>query len=116
MTTLTPYFPEAQPGLPRPRATAAVRWMRDSATIIGFIIGIGLYGSVYVVPLFLGRVRGYSALEIGVTMMVTASRPLGRSRLSPRPVEHSRVAMGSTCPLRRKSTRCSLKANPAGRR
>lgn len=28
--------PEAQPGLPRPRATAAVRWMRDSATIVGF--------------------------------------------------------------------------------
>lgn len=28
--------PEAQPRLPRPRATAAVRWMRDSATIVGF--------------------------------------------------------------------------------
>lgn len=39
--------------------------------IYSFIIGIGLYGSVYVVPLYLGRVRGYSALEIGTTMMVT---------------------------------------------
>ncbi|HTH15482.1 MAG TPA: DHA2 family efflux MFS transporter permease subunit, partial [Magnetospirillum sp.] len=36
-----------------------------------FIIGIGLYGSVYVIPLYLGRVRGYSSLEIGLTMMVT---------------------------------------------
>ncbi len=39
--------------------------------IFSFILGIGLYGSVYVVPLFLGRVRGYSSLEIGLTMMVT---------------------------------------------
>lgn len=36
-----------------------------------FIIGIGLYGSVYVIPLYLGRVRGYSSLDIGLTMMVT---------------------------------------------
>ncbi|RAU21692.1 MFS transporter [Paramagnetospirillum kuznetsovii] len=39
--------------------------------LYSFIIGIGLYGSVYIVPLYLGRVRGYSALEIGTTMMVT---------------------------------------------
>ncbi|TAN61528.1 MAG: DHA2 family efflux MFS transporter permease subunit [Magnetospirillum sp.] len=39
--------------------------------LYSFIIGIGLYGSVYVVPLYLGRVRGYSSLEIGITMMVT---------------------------------------------
>ncbi len=39
--------------------------------LYSFIIGTGLYGSVYVVPLYLGRVRGYSALEIGITMMVT---------------------------------------------
>ncbi|CAA7614370.1 DHA2 family efflux MFS transporter permease subunit [Magnetospirillum sp. SS-4] len=39
--------------------------------LYSFIIGIGLYGSVYVVPLYLGRIRGFSALEIGITMMVT---------------------------------------------
>ena len=48
---------------------------RDSNFAVGclysFIIGIGLYGSVYIVPLYLGRVRGYSSLEIGITMMVT---------------------------------------------
>ncbi|HSV29145.1 MAG TPA: DHA2 family efflux MFS transporter permease subunit, partial [Candidatus Omnitrophota bacterium] len=38
--------------------------------LYSFIIGVGLYGSVYVIPLYLGRVRGYSALEIGITMMV----------------------------------------------
>jgi len=36
-----------------------------------FILGVGLYGSVYVVPLYLGRVKQYDALEIGITMMVT---------------------------------------------
>jgi DHA2 family multidrug resistance protein len=41
--------------------------------LYSFIIGIGLYGSVYVIPLYLGRVRGYSALEIGLTMMVTGA-------------------------------------------
>ena len=39
--------------------------------LYSFIIGIGLYGSVYIIPLYLGRVRGYSSLEIGITMMVT---------------------------------------------
>jgi len=39
--------------------------------VFSFILGVGLYGSVYVIPLFLGRVRGYSSLEIGITMMVT---------------------------------------------
>ncbi|OAN50200.1 MFS transporter [Paramagnetospirillum marisnigri] len=52
-----------------------LRAFADSNFAVGclysFIIGIGLYGSVYVVPLYLGRVRGYSALEIGTTMMVT---------------------------------------------
>jgi MFS transporter, DHA2 family, multidrug resistance protein len=36
-----------------------------------FIMGIGLYGLTYLYPLYLGRVRGYSALQIGETMSVT---------------------------------------------
>ena len=35
------------------------------------MLGIGLYGSVYLVPLFLARVRGYDSLQIGETMFVT---------------------------------------------
>ncbi len=54
-----------------------IRAFRDRNFSVGclysFIIGIGLYGSVYVIPLFLGRVRGYSALEIGITMVVTGA-------------------------------------------
>ena len=40
-------------------------------SLFSIIIGLGLYGSVYVVPLFLGRVRGFDSLEIGETMFVT---------------------------------------------
>ncbi len=39
--------------------------------LFSFIVGVGLYGSVYVIPLFLGRVRGYDSLQIGETMFVT---------------------------------------------
>jgi DHA2 family multidrug resistance protein len=36
-----------------------------------FIIGIGLYGSTYLTPVFLGQVRGFNALQIGQIMFVT---------------------------------------------
>mgnify|MGYP000985146674 CR=1 FL=1 len=36
-----------------------------------FVLGIGLYGLTYLYPIYLGRVRGYSALQIGETMFVT---------------------------------------------
>jgi DHA2 family multidrug resistance protein len=40
-------------------------------SLFSFVLGIGLYGSVYLIPLFLGRVRGYDSLQIGETMFVT---------------------------------------------
>ena len=36
-----------------------------------FVMGIGLYGLTYLYPVYLARVRGYSALMIGETMFVT---------------------------------------------
>jgi DHA2 family multidrug resistance protein len=39
--------------------------------LFSFVVGTGLYGSVYIIPLFLGRVRGFDSLEIGETMFVT---------------------------------------------
>ena len=36
-----------------------------------FMVGIGLYGLVYILPLYLARVRGLSALQIGEIMFVT---------------------------------------------
>ncbi|MEO7039110.1 MAG: DHA2 family efflux MFS transporter permease subunit [Candidatus Elarobacter sp.] len=42
-----------------------------AACVLNFALGLGLYGSVYVLPLFLGVVRGHSALQIGLIMTVT---------------------------------------------
>lgn len=39
--------------------------------VYSFIIGIGLYGSVYVIPLYLSSVDGYNSLQIGELIMVT---------------------------------------------
>ena len=40
-------------------------------SFLTFVMGIGLYGLTYLYPLFLARVRGYSALQVGETMFVT---------------------------------------------
>jgi DHA2 family multidrug resistance protein len=43
---------------------------------LSFILGIGLYGSVYLMPVFLAYVRGHGALTIGETMLVTGAAQL----------------------------------------
>jgi DHA2 family multidrug resistance protein len=40
------------------------------ACIFNLVIGFGLYSSTYLVPVFLGRVRGYDSLQIGTTVFV----------------------------------------------
>jgi DHA2 family multidrug resistance protein len=40
------------------------------ACVFNLVIGFGLYSSTYLVPVFLGRVRGYNALQIGTTVCV----------------------------------------------
>jgi DHA2 family multidrug resistance protein len=39
--------------------------------ILSFVLGIGLFGSVYLMPVFLAFVRGHNPLEIGMIMLVT---------------------------------------------
>ena len=39
--------------------------------VLSFVLGIGLFGSVYLMPVFLAFVRGHNALEIGEVMLVT---------------------------------------------
>jgi DHA2 family multidrug resistance protein len=41
--------------------------------LVSMVAGIGLYGSVYLMPLFLGGVRGYSSVQIGEVMVVTGA-------------------------------------------
>ena len=44
-----------------------------------FVIGTGLYGATYLVPLFLMEVRGYNSLEIGLTVFVTGASQMAVS-------------------------------------
>jgi DHA2 family multidrug resistance protein len=39
--------------------------------LLSFVFGIGLFGSVYLMPVFLAGVRGHDALQIGRIMLVT---------------------------------------------
>ncbi|MBU0724377.1 MAG: DHA2 family efflux MFS transporter permease subunit [Alphaproteobacteria bacterium] len=50
--------------------------------IYSFVVGIGLYGSVYMTPLFLAQVREYNAMQIGVIMMVTGLFQLGMAPIA----------------------------------
>jgi DHA2 family multidrug resistance protein len=42
-----------------------------TGSLFSFALGVGLYGLVFLFPLYLARVRGYDSLEIGNTMFVT---------------------------------------------
>jgi DHA2 family multidrug resistance protein len=44
--------------------------------LLSFILGIGLYGAVYLMPVFLAFVRNREAMEIGQIMMVTGAAQL----------------------------------------
>src|SRR5271156_682520 len=58
------------------------------ACLFNLVIGFGIYSSTYLIPVFLGRVRGYNSLDIGTTVFVTGiSQVLGTivaARLSQR--------------------------------
>jgi DHA2 family multidrug resistance protein len=43
---------------------------------LSFCLGVGLFGSVYLMPVFLAFVRGHDALEIGTIMLVTGAAQL----------------------------------------
>jgi DHA2 family multidrug resistance protein len=52
-----------------------------AACAYNFVLGIGLFGSLYVLPLFLGYVRFHTPLEIGIIMTV-----MGVSQLAAAPL------------------------------
>ncbi|HEX3348603.1 MAG TPA: DHA2 family efflux MFS transporter permease subunit [Acetobacteraceae bacterium] len=59
----------------RPQPLVDLKAFRNANFAFGclfsLVLGLGLYGSVYLIPLFLSRVRGYDSLQIGETMFVT---------------------------------------------
>jgi MFS transporter, DHA2 family, multidrug resistance protein len=61
--------------LHRTRPLVELANFRDRNFVIGstlsFVLGMGLFGSVYLMPVFLAFIRGHNALEIGMTMLVT---------------------------------------------
>jgi len=46
------------------------------ACVFNLTIGFGVYAATYLIPVFLGRVRGYNAMEIGTTVVVTGCAQL----------------------------------------
>lgn len=63
-----------------------LRTFRDRGFAIGcalsFILGMGLYGSVYLMPVFLAFVRGHGPLAIGTVMLVTGVTQLVTSPMA----------------------------------
>ena len=59
---------------------ADLRLFRERNFLVGcvlsFALGTGLFGSVYLMPVFLAFVRGHGALEIGRIMLVTGATQL----------------------------------------
>ncbi|HVP84198.1 MAG TPA: DHA2 family efflux MFS transporter permease subunit [Rhizomicrobium sp.] len=43
------------------------------ACALNVVIGFGLYAATYLTPIFLGRVRGYSSLDIGTTVFIAGA-------------------------------------------
>lgn len=50
--------------------------------VLSFVLGIGLFGSVYLMPVFLAFVRHHNALEIGTIMLVTGVAQLSISPIA----------------------------------
>ena len=50
--------------------------------VLSFVLGIGLFGSVYLMPVFLAFVRGHNALQIGLIMLVTGVAQLATAPIA----------------------------------
>jgi DHA2 family multidrug resistance protein len=64
----------------RPRPAVRIALLKDrrfaAACGLSFVLGVGLFGSVYLMPLFLAFVRGHGPLDIGKFMLVTGAAQL----------------------------------------
>ncbi|WNL44398.1 DHA2 family efflux MFS transporter permease subunit [Dyella sp. BiH032] len=62
-------------GLTAEHPVVDLRALKDRNFALGcffsFVTGIGLFGTIYLTPLFLGRVEGYSAFQIGKAVFST---------------------------------------------
>ena len=78
-----------------------LRILRDPDFALGcllsFILGIGLFGSVYMMPVFLAQAHGYGALRIGQIMLVTGLAQLMTAPLAVAIEERSSPWLLSLC-------------------
>ena len=68
------------------------------ACVFNLVIGFGLYSATYLIPVYLGRVRGYDSIQIGTTVFVTGIAQIASTviaaRLSQRVDQRIVVAVG----------------------
>ena len=55
----------------RPLINLRLLWQRNFglATVVNISLGLGLYGSVYILPLYLAQIQHYNAMQIGEVIM-----------------------------------------------
>lgn len=65
-------------------------------SIVNVILGVGLYGVVFILPLYLGQIHGYDASQIGTVIIWLGMPQLMIIPLVPKMMEHidSRVLIG----------------------
>jgi DHA2 family multidrug resistance protein len=72
--------------LGRRKPVVELRTLADPMFAVGcllsFVLGIGLFGSVYMMPVFLAFARGHDAFEIGKIMLVTGIAQLATAPLA----------------------------------
>ncbi|MFH7090881.1 DHA2 family efflux MFS transporter permease subunit [Klebsiella pneumoniae] len=65
--------------LRHPQPVMDLRALQDRTFSLGcyfsFMAGVGIFATIYLTPLYLGSVRGFSALEIGLAVFSTRSVP-----------------------------------------
>ena len=54
------------------------------ACAFNLVIGFGLYSATYLVPVYLGRVRGYDSLQIGTTVFVVGFAQVASTAIAAR--------------------------------
>ncbi len=68
-------------------------------TLAAFLLGVALYGSVYILPVYLARIQGYNAEQIGMVLAWTGLPQLLLIPLVPRLMRKfdARIVIGLGC-------------------
>ena len=72
-----------------------------AACVFNMVIGFGIYASTYLIPVYLGRVRGFDSLQIGTTVFVVGGAQLVSTVIAARLSENvdRRIVISAGLPL-----------------